>query len=75
MRAKLHSATRTGIYVLRTKGQNVPKIGEKLKAGKALVKVLDIIGPVQEPFLVVKPLKGNLEGEEFELRPIKFKKR
>ncbi|UXD22417.1 hypothetical protein IPA_04545 [Ignicoccus pacificus DSM 13166] len=49
---------------------NIPRIGDSLKAGEATLKILDVIGPVSSPFIIAKPLRGDIEGE-VELSPIR----
>jgi len=69
VRVRVYRVTRTGIHVLKLEEGAVPKIGTTLLSGKFKAKVLDVIGPVTEPFVVAKPLRETLkEGEVVELK-------
>ncbi len=62
MRLKVYTRTRTNLLVLKHLDGNLPKIGQSLKSQDAIVKVLDVIGPVESPFIVAKPIKGDIKG-------------
>ncbi|ABU81951.1 hypothetical protein [Ignicoccus hospitalis] len=66
MKFHVYKVTRTGIYVLKLEDKVLPRIGDKIKVDNKIMKVLDIIGPVQEPFVVAKALgetrKSNTTG-------------
>ncbi len=76
MNARVYRRTRTGLYVLKLESGNVPKIGDVLVSGSVKLRVLDVIGPVTEPFLVTEPLGGELkEGSDVVLELQRPKKR
>jgi len=69
VRARVYKVTRTGIHVLKLEEGPLPKIGATLLSENFKAKVLDIIGPVSEPFIVAKPLRETLkEGDVLELK-------
>jgi len=74
METRVFTVTRTGLYVLRVLDiKRVPRIGETFRTENgASVKVLDVIGPVDEPFLVVKPQSSKAELKDVvKLIPVK----
>jgi len=68
LRLILHSSLKTGVYVYRLKSKALPNIGDVLVGENFKVRVLDVIGPVTEPFLVVKPLRGSKLPERVEAK-------
>ena len=64
---KVERVTRTGLILVRLEKPKPPKLGWKLYAeDRRLVgTVVDVIGPVDKPFAVVRPLEGVTltEGE------------
>ena len=76
MKTRVYRVTRTGLYVLKVEEGRPPKIGTPLKGDNFYAKILDVIGPVAEPFLVVKPIKGKLEeGESVDLKAVVKRRR
>ena len=55
MKIILHSSLKTGIRVYRLTSGPLPNIGDLVVGKNFKAKVLDVIGPIQEPFLVLKP--------------------
>ncbi|NPA85249.1 MAG: hypothetical protein GXO07_04495 [Crenarchaeota archaeon] len=63
MKGRVHSITRTGLYVIEIES-SPPRIGSKVEAGKFRGTVVDVIGPAGKPFLIVKGERGKLEKDE-----------
>ncbi len=74
MEVRLFTTTRTGLYVFKlVDPKRTPKIGMVMQTKNDIrLKVVDVIGPVSEPFIVMKPLsKGTELKDTLELFPIK----
>ncbi len=63
MKVILHSSLKTGVRVYKVTSGPLPNIGDVIVGKDFKAKVLDIIGPIHEPFLVVRPLAKNLATE------------
>jgi len=70
---RVDKVVRTGLILVRIEGSKPPRIGWKLytEDKRPAGIVVDIIGPVDKPFAVVKPLEGitMVEGEELYQTP------
>ncbi len=73
MKIILHSSLKTGVRVFRLTSGPLPNIGDLVIGKNFKARVLDIIGPIQEPFLVLKPLGKDIP-KEVDVRIAKGKK-
>ena len=73
MEAQVFTVTRTGLYVLKLSDpRKVPKIGTLMQANDVRLKIVDVIGPIEEPFVVVKPISNERELKgSLKLLPVK----
>ncbi len=63
MKVVLHSSLKTGVRVYKVMSGPLPNIGDVIVGKDFKARVLDIIGPIHEPFLVVKPMVKELPAE------------
>lgn len=63
MKVRVEKKLKTGVIVARLLDNRIPKIGAKFVYKGNRVRVLDVIGPVTSPYVVLYPEKGTIEGE------------
>ncbi len=63
MKVRVEKKLKTGVIVARLLDQRIPKIGMRFVYKGNRVRVLDVIGPVTSPYVVLYPEKGSIEGE------------
>ena len=59
MNLEFYKETRTGLKVFRLKDYKVPRIGQVVKVDGKVFKVLDVIGRIDSPFVLLKELPPN----------------
>lgn len=68
--------TPSGKLIVKISSKNPPKLGSKVvnSRGNLLGVVTDVIGPVNSPYAVIKPLTNNLslnQLEEVYVKPVR----
>ncbi len=63
LKVRVEKRLKTGVIVARLLDNRVPRIGSKFVYKGNRVRVLDVIGPVGSPYVVLYPEKGSIEGE------------
>lgn len=60
--------TPSGKLIVKISGKNPPRLGSKVldSRGNLLGVVTDVIGPVNSPYAVIKPLATNLSLNQLE---------
>ena len=63
----LHKAP-SGKLIVKMAGRKVPRLGSRVvdSKGRFIGIVVDVIGPVRSPYVVVKPKSENIELRDYE---------
>ncbi|MEM2021274.1 MAG: Gar1/Naf1 family protein [Zestosphaera sp.] len=58
----------SGRLIVKISGRNPPKLGSRVisSKGELLGMVIDVIGPVNSPYAVIKPIRPDVDLSRFE---------
>ncbi|ALU12380.1 hypothetical protein EYM_03020 [Ignicoccus islandicus DSM 13165] len=74
MKLELHTETKTGLKVYRLTDSRVPRIGQIIKVNDGTLKVLDVIGRVDTPFIVAKEVRLDSSRKKSKMKGRKIRR-